>query len=317
MKKVVVLFLLFAFTASGLRAEEKKFTLKNRYPQGKYDMVMNMDMDMTIEMAGRKMPMKQKMGQYMDIDAGMLESDGSQKIVMEITRVVMEQKISLANLKYDSADEMTHNSPLKAVGAMLGLRLTLTFDGDGKIVKVEGLDEFWDNLAKNPDYPLQAAEMLKKQMTSESMTKNFDSHRETMPPGPVAVGENWKSTGTAEMPMIGKLETELDNTLKVVKLVDGVECAEIVSKIKMDTKEPGEIEMGSAKTEYKNVSMENESTMLMEVETGLVISNVSDMKMEMEMETEVGDRTIEQKMAGTGRTTVTITRGKETTDSKN
>ena len=317
MKKIIILLLLFfVFVASGIQAEEKKFTLKNQYPQGTYEMVMNMDMDMIIEMMGQKMPMKQKMGQYCDIDAGPVDGDGFQKVVMKVTRIVMEQKVSLANLKYDSADEATHNSPLKAMGVMLGLRLTMTFDRDGKIVKVEGLDEFWNELAKNPDYPPQAAELLKKQMTNESMTKNFDSHREAMPSGPVAVGDRWKSTGSAEMPMIGKLETELDNTLRIVKLVEGVECAEIVSKIKMDTKEPGEIEMGQAKMEYKNVSMENESTMLMEIGTGLVISHVSDMKMEMEMETQVGDRTMEQKMTGTGKTTMTITRTKSTAASE-
>lgn len=85
----------------------------------------------------------------------------------------------------------------------------------------------------------------------------------------------------------------------------------------MDSTEPKEIEMGPAKMTYKNVSMENESTLLMEVETGLVVSNVSDMTMSMDMETQVGDQTMEQKITGTGKTTVTITRAKTKGASEN
>lgn len=319
--KITVPLLLFVFVslflAAGVWAEEKKFTLKNRYPEGKYNSVMNMDMDMIIEMAGQKMPMKQKMGQYMDIAAGVVQSDGSQKVVMEFTRVTMDQKMAMMDMKYDSADEASKNSPLKAMGVIVGFRLTITFDKDGKIAKVEGLEEFWDKLSKNSDYPPQLAEMLKKQMNAETMTKNYDSHREMMPEKPVAVGESWKSTGSAEMPMIGKMETELDNTLKVVKLVDGVECAEIVSKMKMESKEPGEVEMGPTKMEYKSFSMDGDTTVLMEIATGLVTSTVGDMTLAMELEMKVNDQTMTQKMSGTGKTTTTITRAKAASDSEN
>jgi len=304
---IVVLFLVLVAAQSATAQE--KYTLKNTYPPGQYEMLMNMEMDMTIDMSGTNIPMQQKQTQYVAIDAAEKNADGTQKVVMEFTRVVMDQKMSMGNLKYDSADPDADESPLKALGAMVGLKITTVLDEDGNPAKIEGADEFFDKLLNDPNYPKPVAEMLKKQMTDESLTKTLDIAREMMPKEPVAVGETWKTEGTSELPMLGQVKTNSENTLKDVKTENGRKIAVVSTKSVFHSDELNEMEaVPGVKVTWTKINVTADTTLLLDIESGLALSNTSDTEMAMETSISAAGRTMEQKISGKGKTTVTVTR---------
>ena len=308
MKKITLFLCFCVVSAFCLSASaQEKYTLKVQFPAGKYQNVIESDMDMTIGMPGQtaKMPMKQKHTQYMTLDAAPKAKDGTQKIVMENTRIAMETKSAFANMKFDSDNPDDAASPIKAAGAMVGMKMTMTFK-DGKVVKVEGIEEFFEKLTNNPDYPKQTADMLKKQFSNEAMTKNFDAQHEAMPSKPVAVGEEWKTETTTEIPVLGKVNAVLNNTLKEVKDENGKKVAVIISKADMKSTEPKDVDTGPAKMTFTKVDIDTTTTFTLELETGLVQSTVADIKMEMEMNLEAAGQTMQQQMSGTGTTTSTL-----------
>ncbi|GHT36264.1 hypothetical protein FACS189427_07550 [Planctomycetales bacterium] len=299
----------FCLAVSAQDEKNTKYTLKVQYPAGKYQNVIDSDMDMTIGMSGQtaKMPMKQKQTQYMTLDVTPKTEDGTQTLTMETTRIATEVKSPFANMKFDSADPDAANGPMKAAGVAVGLKAVMTCK-DGKIIKVEGIEEFFEKLAANPDYPKQTAEMLKKQFNNESLTKNFDIQQKAMPSSqPVAVGEQWKTDGTAEIPMLGKVKTVLNNTLKEVKEENGKKIAVIISKTNIKSAEPKELEAGNGvKTTFTKFSIDTTTTFNLEIESGLVLSSDADIVLEMESKIEAAGKTIEQQLSGTGKSTVTI-----------
>ena len=304
----VLAMLFFVLAAGQSTTAQEKYTLKSAYPPGQYEMVMGIDMDMTIDMSGAKMPMQQKQTQYMAIDAAAKNADGTQKIVMELTRVVLDQKMSMANLKYDSADPDSDKSPMKAAGVIVGLKITTLFDKDGKPTKVEGMDEFFDKLLNNPEYPKPIAEMMKKKISNESMTKMMDFARDAMPKEPVAVGETWKTEGTSTLPILGEAKTNLENTLETVKTENGRKIAVIATKLLIQSDEPNEMEpVPGAKVTFTKMNITGNTTVLLDIESGLALSSTSDTEMAMELSTNVGDKTMEQKISGKGKTTMTMT----------
>lgn len=309
MKKIVLsVFVLCFFVAVASLSAQEKYTLKNQYPEGRYQMVVESDMDMVMEMSGQKMPTKQLMTQYQTLIAEKKQADGTQKVSMETTRILMNQKMMGMDMKFDSDDKDADKSPLKAVSVMVGLKITMIFDKDGKITKVDGIDEFTEKLSNDPNYPKQVLELMKKQVNNETMTKMFNAQREAMPTKPVAVGDTWQSAGSADIPMVGKADTKLDNSLEEVKEVDGKKIAVIRSEAKIESEEKQEMDMGIAKMDLTKMKTNTISTMEMELETGLVARTVADLEMEMDAQMNAGDQKMEMKMTGKGKTTTTVTR---------
>ena len=288
---------------------QEKYTLKNAYPPGQYEMVMSTEMDMTIGMsAGAKVPMQQTQTQYITIDAAERSADGTQKIVMEFTRVAINQKASILNLKYDSADPNAANSPMKAAGVIVGLKLTILLDKDNHPIKYEGMSEFFDKLLENPDYPIQVAEMLRSQMTDESMTKSLDVAKEMMPKNPVAVGETWKTEGSSELPMLGKAKMNLENTLQEVKTESGRKIAVIESTSTISSEEAKETSLlpGMSMT-FSAMDVSGKTTAFVDLESGLMQKSTADMDITMEISMDMNGRERTQKISGKGKTTMTVT----------
>jgi hypothetical protein len=287
---------------------QEKYTLKNAYPPGQYEMVINVEMNMTTGISDKaKVPIKQKQTQYITIDAAERSADGTQKVVMEITRFAMNSKMSLVNMAYDSADPNAKNSPFKMMGVVVGMKITMTLDKDNVPIKMEGMSAFFDKLMEDPDYPKQTAEMLKAQMSDESMSKSFDVGRDAMPKNPVAVGETWKTESTSELPMLGKAKVDLENTLKEVKVEDGKKIAVIVSKSAIRTDEAKEWSMTPGMSmNFQKMDMSGETTMLLDMESGLMVKSTAEMEMAMEMTMGMGDREMTQQISGKGTTTVTV-----------
>ncbi|MDR1963099.1 MAG: DUF6263 family protein [Planctomycetaceae bacterium] len=308
MNKIVltaVVFFLFVFNTNA----QEKYLLKNRYPEGTYEMKTETEMNMLVKMGEQIVPNQQSQTQYQHIVAGPIKPDGSQEVITEIYRIATKQNVNGRNIEFDSAAENAKNSPLRMLGVMVGLKVTMTFDQDGKIAKVEGIDEFLEKVSAS--FPKPVFDMMKKQLSDKAMTKTFDALRDAMPSQPVAIGEKWNSESQSEIPIIGKIKTELQNTLKAIQQTEGKELAEIESQSQIKSDKSQEINMGAAQMTFKNADINSESTIQMEIKTGLVVSNVTKMKINMEAEITANNQTMKQNMSGEGKTAITVTRSKK------
>jgi hypothetical protein len=136
----------------------------------------------------------------------------------------------------------------------------------------------------------------------------FGIMHEAMPQQSVAVGEQWKSDGISEVPIIGKVKMKQTNMLKEIQLVDETELAVIVSQSRIKSDTPQETEMAAIKTTLKSMDIDSESITQMEIKTGLMISNVTQIKMNIEAETTINNQTTQQNMTGEGKTSIIVTR---------
>ena len=317
--KKIILTLSFILLATTLSAQEK-YTLKNRFPEGTYTLTQTTSMDMTINMEAeegfsQKMPMKQHQTQEIKIVAGPTEADGTQKVSMEIVRMAVEAETMGVTMKYDSADDSQQNaeSPMSMVGFVVGLKLTMTYDKDGKVTKVEGLDEFWEKAAKDAPLAMRAMiKELKKSMNSETYTKMLDVNKEDMPPKSVAVGESWQVEAEAELPIIGKMHVQKTNTLESVETVDGVEIATIRSVGTLTAADGQTIKIGPGEVTIKEMNIDVDTVGKMEVKTGVPVSTESKIKQTMTAETvgtgDFGSKNMKMTMENAAETRVTITR---------
>jgi hypothetical protein len=305
----VAVFFLFAFPVDA----QEKYTLKNRYPQGTYEMRLETEMEMIIKIGEQIIPNRSNQIQYQEIVAKPIEPDGSQQIVIETKRIVMKQIINGKEIAFDSADENAKNSPLKLLGVMVGMKVTTTFDSNGKIIKTDGMDQFWEKNAQT--LPKPVLEMMKKQFSEKALSKIFDVVYEATPKQPVAVGEQWKSESLSEIPFIGKVKTTQTNTLKEIVPTQADETeseAVIVSQSHIKSDAPQEMNMTAVKMMLNSTEIDSESVIKIEIKTGLVVSNVTQIKMNLELETTTqNNQVVKQNVNGEGKTTMTLPRTKK------
>lgn len=304
-----ITFTLFAFLFSALLITpviaQEKYKLKYDYPDGKYEMLMKTDMDTVMDM-GMKITTNQKQEQHINVVSEPRAADGTRKVSMEWTRMIVESSAMGQKQSYDSANEKDKDSPLKMLGGMVGAKLTMTMDKDNNVLKVDGIDEFWDKLTKDMGEMEKAMMSAMKEQLTGSMTNNFDSFKEAMPNKEVAVGEKWTNKTKSEIPMLGKVDAEVQSELKNIATKDGAKIAEIssVSEIKSDEHE---VEMGPMKMKFENVEIKTNGVLLLEIESGLVTSNIADTEMKMTMSTpDAGDN--KNAISVKGKTSVSMKR---------
>ncbi len=268
-------FCLILFASSGVFAQQK-YSLQNDYPEGQYTMQTETVMKMTMQMGGQIAPSEQKQVYLFDVTAHAKQPDGSRQLTLELTRIQMAIKTSGREILFDSNDEEDAVPSLKVLRLMLGMKQTLTRSPEGKIVKIEGMEEHWQKLleaAKPADKTV--IENLKRTTKADTFSKNFERYQEVLPPQPVALGEIWKSASVSEVPMLGPVNVQAENVLQSVEKLDGVETAFVQSKVKTESQEPKTVEMGGIKMQFKNLKIDTDTTINLEIPTGLLTSALS------------------------------------------
>ncbi len=266
--------------------ETKKYELRGRCPEGRYEMQNITAMNMTVNVMGQDMPSVQEMNQYVEITAGPVEADGTQKIVTEFKRIAMKQKTGPMEMNFDSDDKATAtNSPFKTLGMMVGLKITATFDKDGNVQKTEGWDEFWNKMTENAanEQEKRVYTTMKDTMGADMMTALLGSAKDAEPKQALAVGEKWNIETDMPIPMLGKVNTVGEGVLKAVETVDGVEIAETEMTLTQKSERGQTIEMEPIKMLFEKMDIKSTGVTKMEVTTGLMVSSVVNTEMDMTM----------------------------------
>ncbi len=263
------------FASTGVFAQQK-YSLKSNFPEGRYTMQTETIMNMTMQMGGQIAPSEQKQIYLFDVTALAKAPDGSQQLSLELTRIQMSVKTRGREILFDTNDEEDAVAPLKVLRLMLGMKQTLTRSPEGKIVKIEGMEEHWQKLLEGAGPAEKTAiENLKKTTKVDTFSKNFDRNQEVLPTQPVALGEIWKTEAASDIPLLGPVRVQAENVLQSVEKIDGVETAFIQSKVKTESQDPKSVEMGGVKMQFKNLKIDTDTTVMLEIPTGLLTSNHS------------------------------------------
>jgi hypothetical protein len=186
--------LCFAATAS---AAPVSLTLK--FPAGQVDKLSTtMDMDQTLTADILPGPQKQKIKMGMDMLLKVVSSDDKGATV-EITfdRMSMGMSMLGKDMTFDSQkDKPSADNPLSGLGALVGVKLTVHFAKDGKVDKVEGVDDMKKKLEGDANNKV-AAQILKQTMNEEQLKQTMNAaFAEAVPKKPVDKGDTWESNVT-------------------------------------------------------------------------------------------------------------------------
>jgi hypothetical protein len=137
------------------------------------------------------------------------DKDNNWQLEQKIEGLKMEFKIGEQTVSFDSTKDSGGNNPLADFfKALIGSVFKLTVDKDGKVVKVEGKEDFIKKLINvNP----QMEQLLKQIMTEESIRNMTEG---TFLVGPAKADEKtWKRPTTLSLGPIGTYEVENTYTL--------------------------------------------------------------------------------------------------------
>lgn len=133
---------------------------------------------------------------------------------------------------YDStrnAQSATANDPTyaKMFEPMLAATLGMKMETSGKVLEITGFQEMLDKAfdAAEGTGPTSTAAMMKQMFNEESLRKMFEFN--VFPSEPLAVGSTWIRRLDQEMPLLGTLKVDIENTFTGVETHAGLRCARI------------------------------------------------------------------------------------------
>ncbi len=186
-------FALALIALTPVRGEAIK--LKPTWTVGKvYLQTQEIDMTMTIPTVG-----EQKTQMTMDTSMS-VTADGEDKVVtMVIESMAMKIEMGEVKMAYDSKDEDSAGSPLAAMGAMIGEKFVLVYDGE-------------DNFKSVRSFPKLEALGEANPFGNEEAVKNLigESMRAAFPDKEVAPGEAWKHDLEMDLVKMGKMKVAMD-----------------------------------------------------------------------------------------------------------
>jgi hypothetical protein len=305
MHRIAISLIALVLTAPAFA--QQKVSLEHKYVPGQYVLTMDQRAKTTTSMMGQRIPSDVTMETAAQIDVSKPDDKGNKTIKFTYKRVTQTVDAGGMRMSFDSAKKDQTPSPLASMGKMVGSTITMTVDKDGKVTKVEGVDEMMDKMTEGNPAAAGMMKDMKKQFGPEAMAQMISSSRQFLPEKPVAPGESWTSSATIPMPMIGEAKTEMKNKLTEVKKVDGREMAAIA--FEGTTKSEGGEAVGDENVQMKMSSMDikQKGTVLVDTENPMIQQSTMSQKGTMTMSAGAAqgqEMQMKIEMDGTTRTSV-------------
>jgi hypothetical protein len=193
----------------------------------KYDQEMAMKQTSHIDVPGMPQPVDQMMNMTEDFSMSALKAtpDGGMELELKFTAVKVNSSMGgQAIMDFDSAKEPSQDgkdpsAPL--FRKMVGAHLKYILDANGKLTKIEGMDDF---LAQMSGGDPASAAMIKGLM-SEDTLKQLVSRGQGLPDKPVSVGDHWPVNLEVNAGQAGIMKMNMIYTFKGWDQHDGQKCA--------------------------------------------------------------------------------------------
>jgi hypothetical protein len=241
-------------TANGSAEMRIKWTVGKKY-------VMRMEFNQSTEttLPNQPQPMKAEVNVAQDFDISALKELDNDGWELELEFVDETMDVSQGGnkvLSFDSAqssEQDTNNPVAPILRLMIGARLQYFTDADGKVQKIEGLDELMNRLAATAKPQQQT---MFKQMFSENTLKQYASFGDEMPNRIINIGESWSSKKDVTS-AIGVVTVDMKYTFKNWEQHGDRKCAHIEAVGDISTK-----------------SISNASGAVVEIENGKIAGDI-------------------------------------------
>lgn len=203
-------------------------TMKLNWQVGKvYDEQVSMSQASRIQIPGVPQPMEQTMtmDQGFSVSALNATPDGGKELELKFVSQKIKSRMNTnVILAFDSSKDPSEdgNNPAAPLfRKMMGAHLKYLLDADGKVVKIEGLDEFLSQVSGGNAQSLA----IVKSFMSEDTLKQMIAREQGLPKKPVKVGDSWPVDLDVAAGPMGSLHMKMMYTFKGWEEHDGKKCA--------------------------------------------------------------------------------------------
>ncbi len=203
-------------------SQDEGVVLRPRYNPGyTYDFSQDQKMTMIITPPGSEEKLETKISSEFGMTAIATKRDEGEgvKVVTTIDVIKMEMNNPAlgGTMGFDSTAPDDGTNPLAGpFQAMLGKKLVLFYDTEGKVEKVEGFDEFMNSAGSAAMF----TEEQFVQMADPAAMMGLDNQ-------PKKVGDKWKANPDADLGEMGKVSMPMELTYSKNESFEGNECARI------------------------------------------------------------------------------------------
>ena len=247
-----------ALTLTAGAESPQSIKLKQQLPVGKkvhQSIVMNQKMKMggipgAPDGGGMNITNKITMGMNMDIKK---EGADKKKMVLTYDEMAMAMDAGVFKQEFASDDE---NSPFAGI---VGKGITITYDKDEQIEKVEGTDALFEGAGGGaPGMDQMMEQMFGEEQLKQTMNQMM---LQMIPDRELKIGESWDYTMEVPMPQgMGKMKMEGTYTLKKFDKYEGHDCAVLgmTGKLKTDGKTKMNMQGQEIAMEFKDSKFEGD-----------------------------------------------------------
>ena len=287
MRRVFVpsLALLIAAAAAGCSADrgkrkdssgsEPRVRLQMRYPPGRYSMVRTMDLSMQVETKledkEQRQEMKMQMALELSLDVKAPDAAGVTVVTMGFDRIKQDVDGGPIKLSFDTKDKasLASHPVARFYGQLLGAKLVMRLDQNGKPLGVAGMDALWDRIAAADPTIARQAPQLKEQFNDKAMSGMISQEMALFPNQPVGVGGVWHAQPSLPVPMLGPTDCKYECELTKLEDTPKGKTATIETYALM-TGKSGQPTVGPMGARIDTADMEFTGTMKLNAATGLM-----------------------------------------------
>jgi len=282
---VPALGLLIAAAAAGCSAErgkrkdssgsEPRVRLQMRYSPGRYSMARTMDLSMQVETKledkEQRQEMKMQMTLELSLDVKAPDAAGVTVVTMGFDRIKQDVDGGPITLSFDTNDRasLASHPVARFYGQLLGAKLVMRLDQDGKPLGVTGMDALWDRIAAADPTIATAAPQLKQQFSDKAIGGMISQEMALFPSQPVGVGGIWHAQPSLPVPMLGPTDCKYECELTKLEDTPKGKIATIDTYAVM-TGKSGRPTVGPVGARIDAADLEFTGTMKLDVATGLM-----------------------------------------------
>lgn len=262
---LVAMFMQACQTTSSGSGEKIRLEMKPKVGES-YNLAIKTKQEIKQKVMGMAQNTTQNIDIYFKQTVKDVSADGIATIEATYDRVVYEMNNAmLGTIAFDSKNESGEDNPLTAAfKGMVGAKLTMKMDKQGKVQGLTGFEAMMENMLKEVgDIGGDAVEKLKSSYDEESLVSTMQQMMPIYPDVLIGAGDTWGSAGKlpGEYPLVMETTYKVDNIedKKCVLTLDG--------EIKSDG--DGKIEQGGMSME---LTMDGTQTGTMEIsrESGML-----------------------------------------------
>lgn len=224
-KLIALMVILLSFSLQMAQAQSKVLLRLNLEKGANYQMTMNMDNDIDQDVMGQHVKVLQKM-----------EMVSSYKIldVLPDKNYVIEYSFGKMKITMDVNGQQTvidtenvgNNPAAQSMKDMTAHNLKITLNNQGKIQKVEGLEEFTNKMAGNQ----QLVQNMQMFSNEDNFKTFFEQTHGYFPEGEVGVGSTWSNS--VKMPSLMNMDVVMN--YEVAAISDDKVVLNVLSNINSD-----------------------------------------------------------------------------------